>query len=131
MNANIEDLGRLLLRLGVGGLLLLHGIYKVQNGIAFVVESVTRGGLPAFFAYGVYVGEVVAPLLVITGFYARIGAWLIAVNMLFALGLVHTPQLFLVEAQSGGLDIEKQYMYLLSAIALALLGPGRHAFNDR
>jgi putative oxidoreductase len=79
----------------------------------------------------VYIGEIVAPLLVIAGYYSRIGAWLIAVNMLFALGLVFGSELFTLNAQSGGLEIEKEYMYFFSAIALALIGPGRYAVNQK
>ena len=84
MNANLDDFGKLLLRLGVGGLLLLHGIYKVQNGIGFVTESVMRAGLPSFFAYGVYVGEVVAPILVLAGLLTRPAGLIIAIDLLGA-----------------------------------------------
>jgi putative oxidoreductase len=90
--------------------------------------ALNASGLPAFLKYGVYVGELLAPVLVIAGFYTRIGAWLIAVNMLFAIGVAHWDQLFIVE-KSGGLAIEKQYMFMFSAIALALLGGGRYAVN--
>jgi putative oxidoreductase len=126
-----ESTGKLILRVTLGGLVLLHGISKVINGIEGMDGLLTAAGLPTWFKYGVYVGEVVAPLALIAGYYARIGAWLVAVNMLFAIGLVHWNELFLVEAQSGGLVLEKQYMFLLSAIALALIGPGRYAINQK
>jgi putative oxidoreductase len=126
-----ESTGKLILRVTLGGLIVLHGINKVINGIEGMDGLLTAAGLPTWFKYGVYVGEVVAPLALIAGYYARIGAWLVAVNMLFAIGLVHWNELFLVEAQSGGLVLEKQYMFLLSAIALALIGPGRYAINQK
>jgi putative oxidoreductase len=126
-----ESTGKLILRVTLGGLILLHGISKVINGIEGMDGLLTAAGLPTWFKYGVYVGEVVAPLALIAGYYARIGAWLVAVNMLFAIGLVHWNELFLVEAQSGALVLEKQYMFLLSAIALALIGPGRYAINQK
>jgi putative oxidoreductase len=50
---------------------------------------VVKAGLPSFVAYGVYVGEVVAPLMVVAGWHTRVGAALIALNMLFAIWLVH------------------------------------------
>ena len=90
-----------------------------------------NAGLPAFLKYGVYIGEVLAPLAVIAGFYARVGAWLIAVNMLFAFGLVHAGDLVAMAGSGGGLKLEAQYMFFFTAIALALLGPGRYAFNQR
>jgi putative oxidoreductase len=88
-------------------------------------------GLPVFLKYGVYLGEVIGPLLVIGGYYGRIGAWLIAVNMLFAIGLAHWGEVFALDPQSGALVLEKQYMFMFSAIALALLGPGRYAINQK
>jgi putative oxidoreductase len=125
-----EDSGKLILRLTLGILILLHGIGKLTGGIEWIGPALNAAGLPAFLKYGVYVGELVAPLMVIAGFYGRIGAWLIAVNMLFAVGLAHWGELFVIET-SGGLAIEKQYMFLFSAIALALIGPGRYGVNQK
>jgi putative oxidoreductase len=126
-----ESTGKLILRIALGVLILLHGIGKLMHGIDWLDGALTAAGLPTFFKYGVYVGEVVAPLLVIAGYYSRIGAWLIAVNMLFAFGLAHGAELFVIDPQSGALAIEKQYMYMFSAIALALIGPGRYAINQK
>lgn len=126
-----ESTGKLILRIALGFLILLHGIGKLTHGIDWLDGALTTAGLPTFFKYGVYIGEIVAPLLVIAGYYARIGAWLIAVLMLFAFGLAHGAELFVIDPQSGGLALEKQYMYFFSAIALALIGPGRYAINQK
>ncbi len=126
-----ESTGKLILRITLGFLILLHGIGKLMHGIDWLDGALTAAGLPTFFKYGVYVGEIVAPLLVIAGYYSRIGAWLIAVNMLFALGLAHGAELFVIDPQSGGLALEKQYLFMFGAIALALIGPGRYAVNQK
>ncbi len=126
-----ESTGKLILRITLGFLILLHGIGKLMHGIDWLDGALTAAGLPTFFKYGVYIGEIVAPLLVIAGYYSRIGAWLIALNMLFALGLVHGAELFLIDPQSGGLALELQYLYMFAAIALALIGPGRYAVNQK
>jgi putative oxidoreductase len=130
MTRTNADLGRLLLRITLGGAILLHGIAKLQGGVDGIGQALTANGLPAFIAYAVYVGEVVAPVLVILGFYSRIGSVLIAINMLFAVGLVHRADLFKL-ADTGGWALELQAFYLFTAIALALMGPGRFSINER
>ena len=126
----MDDLGRLVLRIALGLLILLHGIAKLRHGLGPIEEMVVAHGMPSFVAYGVLVGEVVAPLMLLLGVYARIGALLIAINMLFALALAHMSQLVQLNDQ-GGWALELQGMYLAAAIALALLGPGRYAINQR
>jgi putative oxidoreductase len=125
-----ENTGKLILRITLGVLVLLHGISKLRGGIGWLDGMLANEGLPVFFKYGVYVGEVLAPLAVIAGWYSRIGAWLIAVNMLFALGLAHGAELLSLN-ENGALVLETQYMFFFSAIALALIGPGRHAVNQK
>lgn len=126
-----ENTGKLILRVTLGILMLLHGIAKMKSGTAPIGDMLVASGLPAFFQYGAYVGEVLAPVLLIAGYYARIGAWLVAVNMLFAIGLAHWGQLAEINPQSGGLAIESQYLFMATAIALALMGPGRYAVNQK
>ena len=125
-----ESTGKLILRLALGILVLLHGIAKMTGGIGFIAGTVQSAGLPAFVAYGVYVGEVIAPIMVLVGWYSRIGAAVIAVNMLFAIGLVHKAELMAL-SQTGGWALELQGMFLFTAIALVLMGPGRFSINQK
>jgi putative oxidoreductase len=130
MTRTKSDLGKLLLRITLGVCILLHGIAKLQGGVDGIAQGLTGMGSPGFIAYGVYVGEIVAPLLLIVGWFARIGAALIAVNMIFAVAIAHSADLFKLGAQ-GGWALELQGMYLMTAIALALMGPGRFGINER
>jgi putative oxidoreductase len=132
MNQNTQnDLGRLILRVVLGALVLLHGIAKLRGGMGGIVGMVEAHGLPGVLGYGVLAGEVLGPLMLIAGFYARIGALLVAVNMLFAFALVHMGDLSQLNPQTGGWALEVQGMFLFTAIALALLGPGRYSVNGR
>jgi putative oxidoreductase len=119
-----QDLGKALLRIVLGALILLHGISKLISGPGFVMQMVTQAGLPPALAYFVYIGEVVAPVLLILGLWARLAALVVAVNMLTAVGLVHMKQLGML-ADTGGWALELQAMFLSAALAVALLGAGR------
>ena len=125
-----HDMGKLVLRLALGILVLLHGIAKLKNGLGPIEGMLQGHGLPTFLAYGAYVGEVLGPLLLIAGFHARIGAALVAINMLFALGLAHAGQLGQLN-EAGGWAVELQALFLFTAVAIALLGPGRYSVNQR
>jgi putative oxidoreductase len=69
----MEDTGKLILRLTTAGLILFHGIDKIIHGVAFMNGDLAAHHLPAFVAYGVYVGEVIAPLFLIGAGRYRIG----------------------------------------------------------
>nr|MBS0021934.1 DoxX family protein [Gammaproteobacteria bacterium] len=125
-----QDLGKLILRIVLGLLILLHGIAKLIGGVGGIAGMLQGVGLPGFVAYGVLIGEVIAPLLLLSGFYARIGAALIAVNMVVAILLAHAGEIFSLGPQ-GGWQIELQGMFLFTAVALVFLGPGRIAINQR
>jgi putative oxidoreductase len=125
-----DDAGKLILRLTLGILILLHGIAKISGGVSGVEKMLAGAGLPSVLAFGVYLGEVLAPLLVILGLYARVGAVIIVVNMLFAILLAHRADLFLV-TPTGGWALELQGFFLFTALALAFMGPGRFGINRR
>ena len=125
-----NDMGKLVLRLTLGILMLLHGIAKISGGIGPIEKMVQGAGMPGLFAYGVFIGEVLAPILLILGLYARIGAAVIMVNMLFAILLAHRADLFLI-GPAGGWALELQGFFLFTALAVVLMGPGRYSVNQR
>ena len=124
--SNATDVAKLLLRITLGVLILLHGISKIKGGPGFILDVVERSGLPEPFGYLVYVGEVLAPLLIIVGWWTRVAAFVVAVNMVFAILLVHTADLLKLN-DSGGWALELQGLFLAVAIAVALLGAGRYS----
>ena len=122
------DLGKLLLRVVLGVLILFHGVSKLIHGPGYILGVVTGAGLPSFIAYGVYVGEVVAPLLLLLGYWTRVGGLIIVINMLVAIGLVHMGQLATL-AGTGGWALELQGIFLGTALAIMLLGAGRYSLG--
>jgi putative oxidoreductase len=125
-----EALGKLILRLTVGVLLLLHGIAKITNPgtVDYIGGVLSSSGLPSVLAYGVYVGEVIAPLMIIAGVYSRYGAMIVVINMLFAVFLMHSGDLFGL-TDHGGWRLELQGFYLFAALAIMFLGSGRQAIK--
>lgn len=120
------DWGLLLLRIAVGGVLLFHGIFKVRHGVAWIGAMLRPIGLPAALANGVYVAEIVAPVLLILGLFTRVAGVLIAFDMLVAILLVQRHQIFTIN-RGGGWGVELEALILLTALALALTGGGRFA----
>jgi putative oxidoreductase len=121
---NTEDLGKLVLRLMLGGLMLFHGVHKVLDGIPDIKQMVAMHGLPEVLANGVYLGEVLGPVLVILGLFSRIGGLLIAVNMIVAVLLAGMPHLLGLNP-FGGYALELEALYLFGGVAVMLLGAGR------
>ena len=122
------DLAKLLLRVVLGVLLLLHGISKIRSGPGMILDLVAHAGLPAAFGYLVYVGEVVAPAFVVIGLFTRAAAAIIVINMIVAVLLVHIPDLRSM-SDSGGYALELQALYLVAAIVVALIGAGRYSLG--
>jgi len=127
---NQEELGKLILRLSLGILMLFHGYSKVMNpgSLDWIGGTLTAYGLPSVLAYGVYVGEVLAPAMIIIGLYCRAGGWLIFINMIFALFLAHSGE-FLSVSEHGGWALELQGFYLVGGLVVALIGSGYFALK--
>lgn len=123
-----DALGKLILRLNVGVLMLFHGIHKVLNpsSIDFIGKQLTDIGFPQALAYGVYLGEVIAALMIILGIFSRLGGLLVFGTMIFAILLAHRSQLFTL-TNHGGYTLELQVFFLLTGLAVFFLGSGRFA----
>ena len=111
-------------------MMLLHGIAKLgSTGSAlFIKGALMKAGLPEFFYYGVFIGEILAPLMLIAGFYCRLGGLILVINMVFAIFLAHAGDVFAL-SKHGGWAIELQMFYLFGGLCIALLGSGKYAFK--
>ncbi|MCQ4966448.1 DoxX family protein [Atlantibacter hermannii] len=125
-----DDLGKLLLRLGVGGLMLFHGLHKLFGGVDGIAGMLTTHGIPGFVAYGVLLGEVVAPVLIILGVLTRLSALGLAFTMVVAWLLVGLNNTFMLD-KVGAWAIESLVYFFLGALAVAFLGAGRYALGGK
>ena len=120
-----------MLRLGVGAILLFHGLYKVTHGVAWIAGPLKGAGLPTWLQYGVYVGEIFAPVLLILGLWTRLAALVIAFDMFMAIFLARRGDIAKINPMGGGWAIELEALLLLGALALALAGGGRFGLSKR
>lgn len=125
---NFPDLGKLILRVSFSAMLLLHGVHKIYGGTDFIQGLFVNLGLPAFFAYGVYLGEVIAPLLIIFGLYTRLASVFVIGTCVVIVGLLHTGDFFSLN-KFGAWAIEDVAVYFFAAVAVLLIGPGRYALR--
>lgn len=125
----LNDSAKLVLRVSIGILMLFHGIYKIINGVGGVEEMILSVGLPAFFGWGVFIGEILAPIMLIIGFKTKIAASLMAATMIVAIVLVSKGNLFAINS-SGGWIIELPILYLIASINIIFIGAGKFSLDE-
>jgi putative oxidoreductase len=118
-----DALGKALLRLTIGGLILMHGVHKLLDGIQPIKHMIASHGLPELLAYGVYLGEILGPLLVIAGLFSRLGGLLIVADIIVGVLLSHMGEVLAI-GQTGGYALELQATYLMGGLIIALIGAG-------
>ena len=123
-----EDFGKLLLRLVVGGLMLFHGLHKLIGGVDGISAMLVAKGLPGFIAYGVLVGEVVAPILLILGVLTRPAALVLAFTMVVAWVMVGLGETVTLE-KTGAWAIESLVYFFVAALAIAFIGAGKYSLG--
>ncbi len=120
-----DDLGKLLIRLALGGTLIFHGISKLMHGVAWMREPLANFGLPAFVAYGAYLAEIVAPILIVLGILTRPAALVVAFDLFMAIVLVLRGHIFEIKQGGGGWAIELEVIIILMALSLFFAGAGK------
>lgn len=124
------DFGRLMLRLTFGILMLFHGIAKAEHGIGWIATMLEAKGVPGVIAYGVFIGEIVAPILIIVGVLTRPASLIYAFNLLVATLLVGLGKFFSL-SDVGAWALETEALYFFGGLSIMLLGAGRYALGHR
>ena len=122
-----NDLGLLLLRVSVGGLMLFHGVHKLIYGVGFIGGMLAQMGLPSFIAYFSLAAELIAALMIVAGLWTRLASVIMTGNMVVAILMAHLGTLFTVDPTTGGWAVELPMLYLLGAAALVFTGDGKYA----
>jgi len=137
--SSTDDLGKLVVRLVVGILIVFHGL-ALATGDMGIPNNLVRWGLPASLMWLGFLVEFGGGLMMILGAYARLGGLLLGIFMVIAIIMAHAGlmgsqnHLFLVANNPAGNHwdhyfLETQMFYLLGGFAVALLGAGRYGLN--
>ena len=125
-----ENFGKFFLRITIAILLLFHGYNKLINGTDFIEQTLINNGLPTYLAYGVYIGEIIAPFFLIIGYFTRFFAFVIIINMFVAIYLIHPNDIISLK-NNGGLILELHYFYILTSLLVVFLGAGRYSLDNK
>ncbi len=125
-----KDTGLLILRISIGILMLFHGIANLNSDYIFIKNLLHDIGTPEFIAYSVFLGQIIAPILILIGWRARLASLVLALNMLTAIFMAHSADVFTLN-EFGGWAIELQGLYLFGAIEIFFLGAGKYAISTK
>lgn len=130
--AHATDIGKLILRVTIALFVFSYGIQKIMDPsmVGYIGSLFSELHLPALIAYGVYLGEVVAPILVIIGWRTKIAAMVMSFTMFTVILIGHTNQIF-PPSEFVWSGIELQTLFLLNSFAVSCLGAGKFALSHR
>lgn len=125
-----NDVAKLLLRLSVGVLLLFHGWAKINHGVGFIEGLMANYGIPKFFAYVVYLGEVLAPIMLIIGVRVKVASILVMATMGVAFLMVHLKNPFSITS-TGALGIENLLFFFIISLCIYIFGGGKYGIDKK
>lgn len=120
--------GLLVLRLVVGTAFVLHGWPKIQHPTGWM-SGMGPGAAHPLLQAASAVAEFGGGIALILGFLTPLAAGALAVNMVFALFLVHLPKGQPFVGQGPGGSFELPLVYLAVMVALFFVGPGRFSMD--
>lgn len=123
-----KNVAILLFRISIPFTMLIYGIDKITNGTGFIGSLLDAYNLPSFLVYGVFIGEIIAPIMLLLGYRSRLAGLLFAFNCLLAI-LMAQVQYFFTLNQYGGWTLDLLFIYLVAGVAFYFSGAGKHAIS--
>ena len=129
IDSRLAPYGALLLRVSMGVLFILHGIYlkAFVFGMPGAGKYFASMGLPDWFAWVVMLYETIGGLALILGVYSRWVAVFLGVHLLVAAYLGHGANGWNFSNKGGG--YEYPVFWAIACFALALIGSGANALK--
>ena len=106
----LQPLALVVMRLTLGAIMVVHGSHKVFGGLHHHAQMVAGLGLPGWLGYVSAFAEFLGGLLVLAGFFTRVAAFAVCIDLLVAIWKVHWH---------NGLTGDHGYEFPLAAATLA------------
>ena len=123
----LQPLALLVMRLALGGIMLAHGYHKVFGGLHHHAQFVAGLGLPGWLGYVSSFTEFLGGLLLLAGFFTRIAAFAVFLDLAVAIWKVHLHNGFIGSPERPGYELALAASAL--AFALIFLGGGPIAID--
>lgn len=119
-----KDLGLLILRIGTAGMMLSHGLPKIQKLFETPIQFADPIGVGSTFSLILtLLGEVIAPLLILIGFKTKLAAIPAFITMLVAAFIIHGADDFATK--------EKALLYGMCFLVIAITGAGKYSIDKK
>lgn len=113
----LQPLALVVMRLALGGIMLVHGYHKVFGGLHHHADLVAGLGLPGWLGYVSSFTEFLGGLLILAGFFTRIAAFAVFLDLAVAIWKVHLHNGLIGSPDRPGSELA----LAASAIAFALI----------
>jgi putative oxidoreductase len=122
MKKNVSDWSLLILRIGFAGMMLTHGIPKINMLFESPIKFADPLGLGETTTLILtIIGEVIAPVLILIGFKTKLASIPAIITMVVAAFVVHA---------NDPIDVkEKALLYLIAFIAIFMQGAGKFSVD--
>ena len=118
------DLGLLILRVGVSGLMLTHGLPKLLNLLQGNFEFSDPIGLGSTISFIlIVIAEAICPVLILVGIKTRIATIPPIIAMAVAAFMVHGADPIATK--------EKALLYLIGFLSIGLMGAGKLSLDRK
>lgn len=121
-----------IVRVATGLVVLPHGYYKAMGGVAGLAGGLASKGVPAatLLAWCATLAEFVGAALMVLGLLTRPAAASVSFTMVVAWATMHLSDLPNIGAK-GGPSFEYPFLLSMTALAIAIAGPGRYSLDER
>jgi putative oxidoreductase len=123
----LQPLALLIMRLTLGAIMTAHGYHKVFGGLHNFTYMVGNMGLPAWLGYVAAFTELFGGLLILLGFFTRLAAFALCVDLAVAIWKVHLHNGLMGAPDRPGFEFPLSVATL--AFALIFFGAGPIALD--